>query len=270
MDEPTTPKKTRERSPGYPGISLETALQRVEAVYQRERRNPTPVNVLLEHWGYAPGSGPGLVTLAALKKFGLMEDIGSGAGRRAKLSDDAAKIILDQREDSTERRALIRTLALRPAIHREVWEKFGGALPSDANLRHYLIFDRSFTDVGAAEFVRQFRATVEFAGLSEADRLSPVSSPALQTDGLSTPMIEAIPMLGTNQPAAHTMPLPIAPGEYAHLVAAFPLTEAKWQQMLAVLAVMKPALVVGAEKHDAKPEPRTESQADPDAESAEA
>ena len=49
--------------------------------------------------------------------------------------------------------------------------------------------------------------------------------------------------LDTQQPQKLVVQLPIAPAEFAALQAPFPLTEAKWEQMLAVLNAMKPALV---------------------------
>jgi hypothetical protein len=40
------------------------------------------------------------------------------------------------------------------------------------------------------------------------------------------------------------MLVPIAPGEYVTLTGAFPLSVAKWDQMIAVLKAMRPALVM--------------------------
>lgn len=51
--------------------------------------------------------------------------------------------------------------------------------------------------------------------------------------------------------------LPIAQGEWALLQAAFPMTQAKWEQMLKVLEAMKPALITetnGQEKQGATSE----------------
>ena len=51
------------------------------------------------------------------------------------------------------------------------------------------------------------------------------------------------------------MQLPIAPSEFAALQAPFPLTEAKWDQMLAVLNAMKPALVGSGDEQRPAEEP---------------
>jgi len=97
MSEATQPpvrKKTRQRSPSYPGIGLEAALGRAKALYQEEGRNAAPNEAILDHWGYASKSGPGLVTLAALKRFGLLQTEGPG---KARLTNLALSIILDER-----------------------------------------------------------------------------------------------------------------------------------------------------------------------------
>src|SRR5438552_17689881 len=99
MSEPAH-KPKRQRSPSYPGIGLEVALERARSLYREEGRNAAPNEAILHHWGYGPKSGPGLVTLAALKRFGLLTGEGSGKSR---LSNFALRIILDEREDSPER-----------------------------------------------------------------------------------------------------------------------------------------------------------------------
>jgi hypothetical protein len=50
------------------------------------------------------------------------------------------------------------------------------------------------------------------------------------------------------QPQRVSVPLPVAPSEYVFIQGVFPLTEAKWDQMQAVLEAMKPALVLEPER----------------------
>jgi hypothetical protein len=141
-----TPTK-KLRSPSYPSIGLEEALKRARRFYDRERRNPAPVDTVLDHWGYKPGSGAGVLTIAALRKFGLIEYIGAGAQRKARLTNLAFRIILDEREPSPERDEALRQAALTPTIHSEIRRKFPNPpLPSDSTLRHYLVFDRQFNE----------------------------------------------------------------------------------------------------------------------------
>lgn len=168
----SAPKRKKGRSPSYPGIALDEALGRAREVYDHEGRHTAPVSTLLEHWGYGAKSGQGNVVLAALIKFGLLVDEGSGEGRRARLSGDALRILLDEREDSDERSELIRTAALRPTIHRQLWSKYDGSLPSDPNLRHFLMFEKGFTESGVNEFIGEFRRTASYARLADPDSLT--------------------------------------------------------------------------------------------------
>lgn len=63
------------------------------------------------------------------------------------------------------RREAIRRARLDPAIHRELWDKYGATPPSDVNLRWELTRRKGFTETGADEFIPEYRATVAFAQL---------------------------------------------------------------------------------------------------------
>ena len=247
-EQATPPKPKRSRSPSYPAIDLGEALKRAQKFYDAEREHPANVDTILAHWGYEPKSGNGLVILAALKKFGLLVEDGKGSARRGRLSRAALEILLDDREDSSERERLIQKAALKPTIHGELWREYSGSLPSDRNLKHHLRLDLGFTDRGVTEFIPQFRRTLAFANLIGGGKLSTEDgdSDKPEGDALMTPPTTLTPTEtppDTQQPAKLVVQLPIAPAEFAALQAPFPLTEAKGEQMLAVLNAMKPALV---------------------------
>lgn len=252
------------RSPSYPGVDLGAAIQRAEQVYQHERSHAAHYDTIVRHWGYSPKAGPGRVTFAALKKFGLLIEEGSGTARRGRLSDLALQIIQDQRPNSAERLEAIQRAALMPPIHRELWDTYQGALPSDDNLRYTLLRERNFTETGAGEFIQQFRATIAFARLDERASMPRMDGGKRQTPpGPGTGRDSSTLLEEPPDPRAQSMPLPIAPGEYAVIQGAFPFTEEKWEQMLLVLQAMKPALVVKqapvqpgsfADVHDSEPD----------------
>ncbi len=167
------PAAPRGRSPNYPGIDLGTAIERARQMYTAQRQHDAPVASILETWGFTPTSGGGGVVLAALLRFGLIQGQGSGDERRARLTQDALAIIRDDREKSPDRDRLVRRLALLPPIHQELWTEYEGELPpTDAALRFDLIQRRGFTENGADEFIKEFRSTVAYAGLSASDRLA--------------------------------------------------------------------------------------------------
>lgn len=172
VEQTTQSKPKRGRSPNYPGVALGEAIERARSLYRAETRNTAPVDAILGHWGYSPKSGPGWSVLAALKKFGLLVDEGSGQSRKARLTDDALAIILDEREDSTDRQAIIQRAALLPVLHATLRKEFPDSLPSDASLRFKLLREHGFTQSGATEFIEEFKSTLAYAGLLNDGKLS--------------------------------------------------------------------------------------------------
>ena len=239
MTEPATEAKRRKgRSPGYPGVDLETALARADTLWQAHRNHPVNVETVLALWGYGRQSGAGLVALAALKKFGLLNDEGSGDARRAHLSDDARAIILDQRPDSAERLGRIRKAALTPPIHKELWSRYQRTLPQDETLHFYLTNERDFTENGASDFISQFRRTVAFArlGSSADDSLSGEQGDINEPD-----LEDQDPLENSSQSTSSPAPIQFPVGAATVTVKfSAELDQRDWDRMLRLLTAMKP------------------------------
>jgi hypothetical protein len=157
----------RVRSPGYPALNLKLAIEKAHDFYKAEGRNSAALPITVEHWGYSKKSGSGLKAVAALKSFGLIEIDGSGDGRRIKLSELALRIILDDREDSPDRAKAIATAALKPKIHKKLWDLWGAEMPSHGNIRHHLIFEEKFNENFVNDFIKEYKATIEYSKLAE-------------------------------------------------------------------------------------------------------
>lgn len=236
------------RSPSYPGIPLADAIERAKVIYEHEKKNPAPVTVVMKHWGYNnPSSGRASVTFAALKKFGLITEEGSGSNRVARLTDRVVAIV-----HSPDASKTIREAALLPAIHRELWDEYKGTLPSDDSLKWTLI-QRGFTPTGAAEFIRQFRETIAYAQLTEAatndDTRDAGDEDEVGDDDDDQQRGE--PEQRQRQQRRKrvvsddtlTIPVPIIGGAAVIVEGQFPISEAAWSQFMAVLNAMKPGLV---------------------------
>ncbi len=169
----------RVRSPAYPALNLEAAIEKAYDLYRAEGRNATALAVALQHWGYSQKSGNGMKALAALKSFGLVEVTGSGESQRIKLSELALRIILDDRENSTERAKAVATAALRPKIHKKLWTLWGAEMPSHSNIRHHLIFDEKFNENFVDEFIREYKSTIDYA---KVDNLNAFEASSLTDD----------------------------------------------------------------------------------------
>ena len=166
---------SKSRSINFPFVSLEVAISRVEQLYEVEGKNLANTKVAATHWGYSEASSGGLRTIAALRAFGLAEVSGSGDNRNVQISELALRILLDKREDSTERDNSIKIAAIKPKIFNEMWEKWGqSGLPSDATISHFLIFEKGLNEKSAPRATKVFRETVAFAKLLESE---PISAP---------------------------------------------------------------------------------------------
>src|SRR6185312_12335088 len=124
---------TRVRSPNYPSISLGEAMVRVAQIFGEEHRHPTPREVVAKHMGYSGVNGASLSAISALLKYGLLEQ----EGDTYKVTDLA--IALTHPQTPAEKAAAVQTAASKPALFAELLNQFKGRLPSDENLRAYLI-----------------------------------------------------------------------------------------------------------------------------------
>lgn len=146
---------TRVRSPNYPQISLSDAVTRVSQVFGKERQHAAPRQVVLKHLGYSSINGASLGTLSGIAKYGLLERVGEDY----RVSDRAMTILYPP---SPEAKAeALNAAAREPSLFSEIFEHFGGVLPSDDNLQSYLI-RKGFADSGAKAVIRVLRDTMEF------------------------------------------------------------------------------------------------------------
>jgi hypothetical protein len=242
MNQEGQPKKRKGRSPGYPGIGLQAAIERAKVIYKEEGRTAAHVDAILHDWGYKPKSGAGLVVLAALKKFGLLVDEGTGPDRKARLSDEALEIIFDEQEESPARDELIKKAALRPAIHAELWKEYRGRLPSDAELRLRLR-KQGFTDTAVQEFIGQFRSTISFAKLDSSASLpdEPESGGLEAEIKLTSESAIALkdPKAGDKSTAIQTLRAPLGRGKAVLVQMPERMTPKEWERFEANLAAWK-------------------------------
>ena len=265
-------QKRKARSPSYPAVDLETAIDRARTLYTKEFKHYAPVGAAAEHWGYSRKSSGGILTVAALKKYGLLEEQGSGENRQVRVSPLALKIILDERPDSAARFAAIREAALNPTIHEELWNEYGGKLPSDSNLRYKLRAEMGFTDSAANELIEEFRRTVAFARLADVGTMSGTEEdipPPGERAGVSgsqggrdmppAPNPQTVdrqpPPPPPTDPLTRSVQIPLLSSTWATLQVPYPMSEADWEHMLFLIKAMKPGLAPTPTPTSAPPAP---------------
>ena len=241
--------KTKPRSPAYPSIALEEAIERAHQIYKHEQKNKAHVSTIFSHWGYTTKSGSARLALASLKYYDLINIEGSGDNRKVQLTDLALDILLDEREDSKERKEAIKKAALSPAINLELWDKYEGRLPSAKELEFSLKREKRFTERGVREFLPHFWNTLKYANLeSLSDMPKTEENISDKEEEVQMKTEQQVEQVG----AMRDIQLPLASNSWATLSARFPLTQKKWEQMLAVLKAMKPALTENDEVEDSE------------------
>lgn len=161
----------RKRSPAYPTIDLGAAIEKARKLYTEDKGSPASPEVIAGHWKSKTSSSAFMQWLASLKRFNLLVEVGKpGSSRQWKVSPQAVDIFLLPDEDP-KRVQRVKELALAPKPHQELWAEYGVTLPSDAKLLHQLVTTRGFKPNSAKELITQYRKTLAFAGLTEADKV---------------------------------------------------------------------------------------------------
>jgi hypothetical protein len=176
-------KRRPDASQRFPFIPLGKAIERARELYRIANAHEVPFATVVKAWGYAEKSSGGAQTAAALKAFGLLQDVTGGEARRLKLTDASVRIIRDPRDISPERDALIKDAALKPPLFREIIEKYSGMPPSDEILKAFLIMDKGLKDEAVPEFMRSFAATMSLAKISESPIFQEMEDPSLESGG---------------------------------------------------------------------------------------
>jgi hypothetical protein len=153
---------SKQRSPNYPSISLKDAIDKVRKIYEAEHTHVTSREVVARDLGYNSLNGASLPIIGSLKRYQLLEDAGEGL----KISEDAVTI-LELPETEPQRIEAVRRAAFAPSFFQELWQEFGGKLPSDANLRHYLI-RKKFLPKAADELIRVYRDNFKLLGVVDS------------------------------------------------------------------------------------------------------
>jgi hypothetical protein len=156
--------KKRHRSPSYPTVGLREALERTKKFYEMDGKAGAPPETAAKHIGFATAHGQAMSVLSALKKFGLIED---KHGRI--VPTQRALELLNLPEHDPRRPEALRMAALAPPIYRKLLEKYreAGCLPHDDTLKGELVTYEDFNPNAVDAFIKDFRATLDFAGISD-------------------------------------------------------------------------------------------------------
>jgi len=164
--------KARDRSPSFPFIPLQTAIERLEAFERYFKRHPGPINKAGLAWDMKEKSSQSTSTLAALKSYGLIDYQGAGNDRVAVLSEDGRTYLRAQQDGV--KAAVLKRAALRPSRIAKYFALWGVDRPPDPVCLDELVLKGRFSDNGAQIFLKVYDATIACAKLVDSDK-RPVS-----------------------------------------------------------------------------------------------
>lgn len=153
------------RGPAYPYVDLEQAIELTRKVYTYTKRSPAASeSIVKDAWKYSPTSSTPMKVLAALKYYGLLEDVSSEKARSVKITDRAYRIILDHGDEAVLRECL-QAAALSPRWYKYCWETWGKEMPP--SMRSKLLLEHHFVESTVDAFIRDYKKTIQYAGLLE-------------------------------------------------------------------------------------------------------
>jgi hypothetical protein len=158
----------RDRSPAYPIIPVEMALQRLTEFDTHFKRSPARSQKVGDAWGIKAKAYADR-TAAALRYFGLLEYQGTGKNRNIVVSENGRKYLRAQQEET--KREVVKAAALRPKQIAKFWNGWGKERPADAACLDELVLKNGFSEAGARDFLKVYDATISYAGLSESDKM---------------------------------------------------------------------------------------------------
>ena len=162
------------RGPSHPFFDLPKAIEMAASMMKYTGRPAiAPAEVIItEAWGYSAKSSSGTKSLAALRYFGLIENTQDSHKKSIKLTDRALVILLSH-DDSEEKKQALKDAALSPKLYQYCWDKWKNNMPP--MMRTNLLLSKGFAESSVDSFIRDYKSSIEFAGLSNTDAIIPDS-----------------------------------------------------------------------------------------------
>ena len=148
-----------QRSPNYPALGLTEAVRLLEAIWGAEGASTMTTVRAVEAMGFKGYSGPTRSKVSALRKYGLIEQVGD----EIRVSDLGKQIAAPVK--GGERDSALRQAGLRPELFKELLRDRADA--SDDNLQSVLERD-GFSAKGARQAIAAYRDTIALAKLTAA------------------------------------------------------------------------------------------------------
>ena len=145
-----------QRSPNCPQITFLEAAEKGRMVYVKEHTHPAAKEVVAESLGYSGLNGRSLSLIGALRQYGIIE----GNGDALRITDDAVAYF--ELEEGEARNEALSRMLFHPPFFQQIKDEFGDTLPSEPNLKHYLI-KQGFLPKAAESVIRIYQENIRLA-----------------------------------------------------------------------------------------------------------
>ncbi|MGQ7830071.1 hypothetical protein [Altererythrobacter sp. Z27] len=153
---------TRMRSPNFPGISLDRAVNAVEQIFNNNRQAVIMREDAAKDLGYSGLTGRSMKILGALNQYNLIENVQKG---QLRVTDLAKDILHGYPEDV--RVAALHTAGNSPALFNSIYDRFDGDIPGENAVRSFLM-QSGFTNQGVEKALDSFLATNRYLEIKSA------------------------------------------------------------------------------------------------------
>ena len=196
------------RSPAYPGVALAQAIVLAGKIHSENRTNPIDREAAAKDMGFAGMTGSSSKALADLAHYGLIEKAGKGSIR---VSQRAVDILYPA--SPAQKSAALSDAAFAPALFGVLRSQFQDGIPSENNLRSYLM--RTGFATSAIPYVLQsYRETcrlVQEAGATESHGEVDLYAP----DPVQIEPVKEAPLEIASPSSLVPTNIPVAPRPYA-------------------------------------------------------
>ncbi len=146
----------RSRSPNYPAIPLDQAIDLVGKLHSKSRTNVIDRESAAMDMGYSGLTGRSLKILGALAQYDLVKASGKGSLRVTPVAVDILHGITAE-----DRKAALRHAGTAPRLFKSIVDRFTDGVPSENVIRSYLI-QQGYADGALSPAIKAFLETNRF------------------------------------------------------------------------------------------------------------
>jgi hypothetical protein len=151
-----TASMERSRSPNYPSIPLDQAVDLISKLHSKSRTNIIDRESAAKDMGYSGLTGRSLKILGALGQYDLVKASGKGSVRVTPVAVDILHGITDE-----DRKAALRHAGTAPKLFKSIVDRFTDGIPSENVIRSYLI-QQGYADAALGPAIKSFLETNRF------------------------------------------------------------------------------------------------------------